>query len=106
MSINTSHSLSPSEEVRIRYVQTTSRAEQILAAIRESINNSVEAAEEKIGQILDILSGAGHSASKQTKKSAAEASYEKDKAAIKASSAAKSASAKAAEASKKVKAEL
>ena len=77
-----------------------------MAAIRESINNSVEAAEEKIGKILEILSGAGHSASKQTKKASADASYGKDKAAIKASSAAQSLSAEAAKATKKAKAEL
>ena len=66
----------------------------------------MEAAEEKIGQILEILSGAGHSASKHTKETAADVSYEKVQAEVKASSAAKSLSAEAEKASKRVKTEL
>ncbi|CAL1698317.1 unnamed protein product [Somion occarium] len=63
------------QEVRIRWVQTTTRAEALFATIREVITSGVEAAEEKLGtvrsrrlhfrllfnicypQILDILTG-------------------------------------------------
>ncbi|CAL1698316.1 unnamed protein product [Somion occarium] len=45
------------QEVRIRWVQTTTRAEALFATIREVITSGVEAAEEKLGTILDILTG-------------------------------------------------
>ncbi|KAJ3477437.1 hypothetical protein NLI96_g10462 [Meripilus lineatus] len=45
------------QEVRIRWVQTSHRADATFARILEVINNSVTAAEEKIGMILDMLTG-------------------------------------------------
>lgn len=39
------------EEVRIRWVQTSHRADATFARILEVINNSVTAAEEKIGMV-------------------------------------------------------
>ncbi|KAG8215297.1 lactate/malate dehydrogenase [Butyriboletus roseoflavus] len=45
------------EETRIRWVQTSTRAETIFARLKEIINSSVEAAEEKVAQIFEVLSG-------------------------------------------------
>ncbi|KAI0790990.1 hypothetical protein C8Q75DRAFT_758816 [Abortiporus biennis] len=45
------------QEVRIRYVQTTHRADDILSKIRDAINNGVGVAEEKIATVLDMLTG-------------------------------------------------
>ena len=42
------------EETRIRWVQTTNRAETIFARLRDIINSSVEAAEEKVARILEV----------------------------------------------------
>jgi len=46
-----------SEEVRVRWVQTTSGAEALFAKIRDIVNNGVEAAEESLGRILELLGG-------------------------------------------------
>jgi len=45
------------QEVRIRWVQTTSTAESMYLRIREVINNGVGAVEEKLSQVLHILTG-------------------------------------------------
>lgn len=42
------------EETRIRWVQTTTWAENIFSRLKEIINNSVEAAEDKIARILEV----------------------------------------------------
>lgn len=45
------------EEVRIRYVQSKSSAQALFNKIRDTVNSGVEAAEETIGKVLEILSG-------------------------------------------------
>jgi hypothetical protein len=45
------------QEVRIRYVQSANSAQTLFNNIREVLNSGVEAAEEKISQILELLSG-------------------------------------------------
>lgn len=69
---DTKYSSRPSllHEVRIHYVQTQNKAESILSSIRETISSGVEFAEEKLAQVLDLLT-----ASKLT----AEEKYEKAK---------------------------
>ncbi|KAH0834054.1 hypothetical protein J3R83DRAFT_11338 [Lanmaoa asiatica] len=47
----------PAEETRIRWVQTSTRAETIFARLQEIINSSVEVGEEKVARILEVLSG-------------------------------------------------
>lgn len=44
------------EEVRIRYVQTSSRLEQIYAKLRALVGSGVSTVEETLGQILELLS--------------------------------------------------
>jgi len=51
------------QETRIRWVQGTNRAETAFSRLKEIINNSVEAAEEKATRILEILSGHSRDAS-------------------------------------------
>jgi F0F1-type ATP synthase membrane subunit b/b' len=46
------------DETRIRYVITEKRVNGFLAQIRDVINGSIEAAEEKLGDVLNILRGA------------------------------------------------
>ncbi|KAL5498321.1 hypothetical protein ACEPAH_2463 [Sanghuangporus vaninii] len=46
------------QEVRIRYVQSTSLLEQIYSRLRALVASGVSTAEETLGQILDVLSGA------------------------------------------------
>ena len=45
------------QETRIRYVQTTNSAQAFLNRIRDSINSGVELTEEKIHQVLNLLTG-------------------------------------------------
>ena len=45
------------QETRIRYVQTTNSAQAFLNKIRDSINSGVELTEEKIHQVLSLLTG-------------------------------------------------
>jgi len=45
------------QEVRIRYVQSKSSAQALFNKIRDTVNSGVEAAEETIGKVLEILSG-------------------------------------------------
>lgn len=49
---------SSAEEVRIRYVQTTTRAESLLHKIRDTILEGVEVAEEKIGTVSRLNTSA------------------------------------------------
>jgi len=58
------------QETRIWYVQATSRLEALLANIREMINSGVEIAEEKIGQVLEILTGSAQDVKKKSKSAA------------------------------------
>ncbi|TDL26870.1 hypothetical protein BD410DRAFT_782959 [Rickenella mellea] len=94
------------QETRIRYVQTSSRVEQLYAKIRDTINSGVEIAEEKLGQVLEILSGTNDEAHKKAKSAASAGAKSTDKASASASSLASSISAEAAKASKKAKSEL
>lgn len=45
------------EEVRIRFVQSKNSAQTLFNKIRDTVNSGVEAAEETIGKVLEILSG-------------------------------------------------
>lgn len=45
------------EETRIRYIQASSRLEQIYAHLRELVSSGVSSAEETLGQVLDLLGG-------------------------------------------------
>jgi hypothetical protein len=45
------------EETRIRWVQTSNRAEQLFTKIRDLINSSVSSAEDTLRQILELLTG-------------------------------------------------
>ncbi|KDQ55914.1 hypothetical protein JAAARDRAFT_180063 [Jaapia argillacea MUCL 33604] len=45
------------QEVRIRWVQTQTRTESLYNKIRDLVCSGVEIAEEKLGQVLDILGG-------------------------------------------------
>lgn len=45
------------QETRIRYVQTTNSAQAFLNRIRDSINSGVELTEEKVHQVLGLLTG-------------------------------------------------
>jgi hypothetical protein len=55
------------EEVRIRWLQTARNAETLYARIRDIVNGSVEAAEESLNRILEVLSGRAESASHKAK---------------------------------------
>ncbi|KAF9234015.1 hypothetical protein BU15DRAFT_66091 [Melanogaster broomeanus] len=45
------------QETRIRWVQAHTRAETIFAKLKEIVNSSVEVVEEKLSQVLKVLSG-------------------------------------------------
>lgn len=60
------------EEVRIRYVQSSSRLEQIYAHLRDLVSSGVSSAEETLGQVLEILSGIEKKAEGKGKKVAAD----------------------------------
>ena len=47
-----------SEETRIRYVQASTKVEQIYTKLQTLIASGVHTVEETIGQILEVLSGA------------------------------------------------
>jgi hypothetical protein len=93
---------SDTDEVRIRYVQTSSRAEALLNKIRDTLQSGVEIAEEKVGEILSILGGAGEDGKAEARKASADAAKTASKAASSAESVAHSLSAEAVKASKKV----
>jgi hypothetical protein len=50
------------QEVRIRWIQTTTRAESVIARISDIINSNLHLAEHKIGDILALLTGQARSA--------------------------------------------
>lgn len=64
------------QETRIRYVQTTNSAQAFLNRIRDLINSGVEVTEEKIHQVLGLLTGTYEDAKASGEKRAAE--YEQD----------------------------
>lgn len=55
------------DETRIRYVITEKRVDGFLSQIRNVINGSIEAAEERLGDVLNILRGAKDEASVKRK---------------------------------------
>lgn len=91
------------DEVRLRYLQSTSRAEALLSKIRSTLSSGVEIAEEKLGEILSLLGGATEEAKVQTRKANLEAAKSASSAAASASSLASSLSSEAAKASQKVR---
>lgn len=42
-------------DAAVRYVQTGNKIEQILQAIRDAVHSGVEFAEDKLGQVLELL---------------------------------------------------
>ncbi|KAG2145468.1 uncharacterized protein EDB93DRAFT_1151239 [Suillus bovinus] len=54
------------QETRIRWVQTTNRADTIFTKLKEIVNSSVGAVEDRLAKILELLSGHPHSASEKT----------------------------------------
>ncbi|EMD35130.1 hypothetical protein CERSUDRAFT_116605 [Gelatoporia subvermispora B] len=62
------------QEVRIRYVQTTTRAEALYARVKELVEGGVEVAEDKIGKVLDVLTGSAESAKERAAERAREGS--------------------------------
>jgi len=54
-------------EVRIRWIQSTYRVEAILQKIRDTIAHSIESAEERLGDVLALLTGTVHDAKGHTK---------------------------------------
>ena len=89
--------------MRIRYVQTSSRAETLLNKLRDSLLGGVEIAEEKVGEILSILGGMGEEGKAAGHKASVDAAKSAGKAASSAESVARSLSAEAVKASKKVR---
>ncbi|KAI0659570.1 hypothetical protein C8Q70DRAFT_1053922 [Cubamyces menziesii] len=67
------------QEVRIHWVQTGNRASTLWRHIRDVFDSGVEVAEDKLGQILDILTGGAEGAKEGAKHGAREAN-EKHKA--------------------------
>ncbi|KAA1478192.1 hypothetical protein DENSPDRAFT_845383 [Dentipellis sp. KUC8613] len=55
------------QEARIRYTQTTNRAEAIFQKLLQLLNSGIEGVEEKLAQAYEILSGAGERAMERTK---------------------------------------
>ncbi|KAH7927196.1 hypothetical protein BV22DRAFT_1111238 [Leucogyrophana mollusca] len=68
------------QETRIRWVQTSNRAETIFAKLKEIVNGGVEAAEEKLARVLEVLSGASHDTSRYANEKAGDAKGYKDSA--------------------------
>ncbi|KAH9916239.1 hypothetical protein B0H21DRAFT_770754 [Amylocystis lapponica] len=54
------------QETRIRYVQTSNRAEALFSRVRELVNGGVEVAEDQLGKVLELLSGGAESAKERT----------------------------------------
>jgi len=88
--------------VRLRYTQTSSRAEALLSKIKATLSSGVEIAEEKLGEILSMLGGTTEEAKVQTRKAHLAAAKSAEAAAKSASSAASSLSSEAAKESAKV----
>jgi hypothetical protein len=57
------------QEVRIRWVQTQTRAESLIARVTDIVNSNVHYAEQKIGEILSLLTGTARSAEDSAKAS-------------------------------------
>ncbi|KAG1731375.1 hypothetical protein EDB19DRAFT_1896930 [Suillus lakei] len=53
------------QETRIRWVQTSDRAETIFTKLKEIVNSSVGAVEDRLARILELLSGHSHYASEK-----------------------------------------
>ena len=85
------------EECRIRYVQTSSRIEQIYARLREIVASGVSSAEETLGQILELLSGVEKRAEGKTRDAGEKLSEKKGEAEKKAEKAKADAKAKKSE---------
>jgi hypothetical protein len=66
------------QETRIRWVQTTSLAEQIYSKIADMVGGGVEAAEDKLAAVWDLLTGKAGETYEQGKKTA-EHGYEQGK---------------------------
>jgi len=64
------------QETRIRYVQTTNSAQAFLNRIRDLMNSGVEVTEEKIHQVLNLLTGTYEGTKASGEKRACE--YEED----------------------------
>ncbi|KAF8335847.1 uncharacterized protein EI90DRAFT_3120102 [Cantharellus anzutake] len=59
-------------EVRIRWVRTSNRVEEILQKIRDAISHSAESVEERLADVLSLLTGTAHDAREYTKTKVAE----------------------------------
>ncbi|KAG1852556.1 hypothetical protein C8R48DRAFT_676074 [Suillus tomentosus] len=68
------------QETRIRWVQTSNRAETIFTKLNEIINSGVGAVEDRLARILELLSGHLHYASEKTSDARAYAEDKKDSA--------------------------
>lgn len=64
------------QETRIRYVQTTNSAQAFINRIRDLMNSGVELTEEKIHQVLNLLTGTYEDTKASGEKRASE--YEED----------------------------
>ncbi|KAG1744641.1 uncharacterized protein EDB91DRAFT_1123684 [Suillus paluster] len=53
------------QETRIRWVQASDRADTILTKLKEIVNSSVGAVEDRLARILELLSGHSHCASEK-----------------------------------------
>jgi hypothetical protein len=53
------------QETRIRWVQTSNRAETIFTKLKEIVNSSVGAVEDRLARILELLSGHSHHVSEK-----------------------------------------
>ncbi|KAG1761860.1 hypothetical protein EDD22DRAFT_824049 [Suillus occidentalis] len=54
------------QETRIRWVQTSNRAETLFTKLTEIVNSSVGAVEDRLAKILELLSGHSHYASEKS----------------------------------------
>ena len=61
------------QETRIRWVQSKTRAETMYEKVSELVNSGVEAAEEKLAQILELLTGTAHESAEYAEKKKDEA---------------------------------
>lgn len=58
------------EEVRIRYVQASTRTDEFIQRIRDSLNSGIHIAEDKLAQVVDLLSGSTERAKERAAESA------------------------------------
>lgn len=66
------------DEVRIRYVIAQNKIDSLMQTIRDAVSSSIETAEEKLAQILEMLTGAKDDAAKKKDQYIAEAEKRKD----------------------------